>query len=172
MKRLLSVLLCFVLIFALAACGLSDSPSKESGSSENNTSVSKDDTFGLNDTAVFKTLKFTATEIKESEGNGFFTPEQGNTFVGVKFTIENVSEEEQSVSSMLLFEAYANDIKCDYSINAACAFDEGTLDGSITPGKKLVGWYALEVPENWENIEIDVKADWLSDKSAKFVFTK
>ncbi len=172
MKKILSVLLCLILIFVLAACGSADSPVKETGGSETNTSASKDDTFGLNDTAVFKTLKFTATEIKESDGDGFFTPEQGNTFVGVKFTIENVSEEEQNVSSMLLFEAYANDVKCDYSINAACAFSDGTLDGSIAPGKKLVGWYAIEVPENWESIELEVKADWLSNKNAKFVFNK
>ena len=73
---------------------------------------------------------------------------------------------------MLLFEGYADDVKCDYSLSAACVFDEGTLDGELAPGKKLVGWYALEVPENWNTIELNVQSDWLSDSSAKFVFNK
>jgi hypothetical protein len=73
---------------------------------------------------------------------------------------------------LLLFEAYADDVKCDYSFNAVCAFDEGTLDGTAPPGKKLVGWYAIEVPTNWQEVEILVKNDAFSSSAAKYVFTK
>lgn len=170
MKRIISILVAIVLCFSFAACG-TDEPSKEVGS-DNNSQKKQEQTFGLNETAVFSNLKFTATEIKESSGENFFTPEQGKVFVGVNFTIENISEEEQTVSTLMLFEGYVDDIKCDYSISAACVFDEGTLDGSIAPGKKLVGWYALEVPSDWKNIELEVQSNWLSNSSAKFVFTK
>ena len=128
--------------------------------------------FGLNEVAVFSALKFTAMEIKESKGDDFFKPENGNVFVGVKFTIENISNEKQNVSSLLMFEGYADDVKCSYSFSAACAFDEGTIDGEVAAGKKLIGWYALEVPADWTTIELDVVDDWLSDNTAKFVFTK
>ena len=168
MKKIVCLLLAVVMLFCFCAC--TDTPAKESGTGSVASNNKKDETFGLNDTAAFKTLKFTATELKETEGTDFFTPEEGNVFVGVKFTIENVSEEEQTISSLLLFEAYADDVKCDYSFNAACAFSDGTLDGSISPGKKLVGWYALEVPENWNSIELGVQANFLSNSSAKFVF--
>ena len=87
-------------------------------------------------------------------------------------TIENISDEEQSISSLLSFTAYIDDVKCDYSISAATVFNEGTLDGSIAPGKKLVGWYSVEIPSDWENLEIDVKPDILSDNTAKFVLSK
>ena len=130
------------------------------------------DTFGLNETAVFENLKFTAIEIKEYDGTKHVKPQSGKTFVGIKFIIENISNEEQYVSSLMLFTAYADDIKCDFSLNANVAFDEGTLDGEIAAGKKLMGWYALEVPENWSKIDLEVKSEWLSGSSAMFVFSK
>ena len=170
MKKILCVALCVFMLFSLTAC-VEDTPDKEVASSSE-ASVSKVQTFGLNETAVFRDLKFTATEMEESDGDSFFTPEEGNVFVGVKFTVENISSEEQSISSILLFEAYADDIKCDYSFSAACAFDDGTLDGSVAAGKKLVGWYAVEVPEDWATLELEVQADWLSNTSATFVFEK
>ena len=161
MKRFLAVLLTVALCFSFTACG----DSLYSGSGGNKV-------YGINQTAELKTLKFTATELSESNGEDFFEPEEGNVFVGIKFTVENISDEEQSVSSLLLFEGYVDDIKCDYSISAACVFDEGTLDGSIAPGKKLVGWYALEVPSDWSVIELEVQSNWITGNSAKFKFEK
>lgn len=171
MKKFLCCVLSVIMLACCSACVAEDAPTKQTGQ-VGTSSIKKEEIFGLNDTAAFKTLKFTATEIKESSGKSFFTPEEGNVFVGVKFTIENISDEEQAVSSLLLFEGYVDDVKCDYSFSAVSAFDGGTLDGSLAAGKKLVGWYALEVPENWSSIELDVQSNWLSNSSAKFVFNK
>lgn len=171
MKRVLPILLSVAICFSFAACSVEDSPKKETGGSEA-TAEKGDETFGLNEAAVFEDLKFLATEMKETNGDTFFKPESGNVFVGVKFEIENVSDESQVISSLLLFEAYVDDVKCDYSFSAACAFDDGTLDGELAPGKKLVGWYAVEVPADWQELELDVQADWLSNSTAKFVFEK
>lgn len=52
------------------------------------------------------------------------------------------------------------------------AFSEGQLDGSIAPGKKLVGWYAVEASEKWSKLELNVRPSWLSSKTAIFVFNK
>ena len=175
MKKFLSLVLCFMMMASLTACGLEDAPEKEvsnqtgESTNEQKTESSKD-TFALNETAVFSDLKFTATEITESKGDDFFTPDDGNVFVGVKFTIENISSESQNVSSLLLFDGYVDDVKCDFSFNASCVFDEGTLDGEIAAGKKLIGWYSLEVPENWQKIDLEVQSSWLSNSSATFVF--
>ena len=171
MKKILALILSVVLCVCFAGCVSDGAPTKETGTNNSQTEP-KEEIFGLNDAAVFENLKFTAIELKESKGTTYFTPEAGNTFVGFKFEIQNMSDEEQTVSSLLLFEGYVDDVKCDYSLNAACVFDEGTLDGSIAPGKKLVGWYALEVPKDWQTIELNIKSDWLSNNSAKFVFTK
>ena len=171
MKKIFLLVLCLALSLTVIGCSLDSPPKKE----KNGTEVSDEKgemTFGLNEVAVFKNLKFTALEIKESSGSKYFAPEEGNTFVGVKFEIENTSEEEQSISTILLFDGYADDVKCDYSFSASCAFDEGTLDGTVAPGKKLVGWYAVELSEDWQQLELHVQSDFLSDKTAKFVFEK
>ena len=171
MKRILCCLMAILMLVSLTACDLDTAPGKEAGASQA-PSASKDETFNLNETAVFKTLKFTATEIKESDGETYNTPESGKVFVGIKFTIENISNEDQIISSLLLFDAYADDVKCTESFTAAMAFNSEMLDGTIAPGKKLIGWYAMEVPENWSKIELNVQSNWLSDSTAKFVFTK
>lgn len=177
MKKFFSLLLCVVMLLSLAACGVNDEPQKEVADSSGESAAQEETkqektTFGLNETAVFKDLKFTAIELVESNGEEFFEPAEGKVFVGVKFTIENISDENQNISTMLLFDGYVDDVKCDYSISAAVAFDEGTLDGELAPGKKLIGWYPLEVPAGWKNIELEVQSSWLSSSSATFVFTK
>lgn len=73
---------------------------------------------------------------------------------------------------MLLFDTYADDIKCDYSFSANTVFGDGTLDGELSAGKKLVGWYAVEIPQDWQQLTLEVKSDWLSSNKASFVFDK
>lgn len=170
MKKLFLLALCLTICLSAIGCTVDRAPQKENATTTETQTNNTPQTFGLNESAVFSNLMFTATELSQSEGEDFFAPGAGNVFVGIKFTIENISNEEQSVSSLLLFEAYADDIKTDMSISASCVFDEGTLDGSIAPGKKLVGWYAMEVPANWKTIELQAQANIWSNNSAIFVF--
>ncbi len=170
-KRLAVALLAAILVVSLAGC-IETAPTKENGGTGSQANQSKETIFSLNETAVFSTLKITATEIKESTGDTFLPPEEGNVFLGVKFAIENISNEEQTISSLLLFDAYVDDVSCDISFTAGAAFDGETVDGTVAPGKKLVGWYTVEVPQEWQELELQVKANWLSDSTAKFVFAK
>lgn len=169
MKKLLLVVLACTLCVCFSACVAEEKPSKEDGTTTT-AAAQTDNTFLLNETAVFTDLKITARQIKESSGKDFFEPKAGNIFVGVEFTIENVSDEEIAISSLLQFEGYVDDVKSDYSVSAACCFDEGTLDGSVAAGKKLVGWYALEVPKNWEKIEVNFIPSLFSSNPAVFMF--
>ncbi len=173
MKKIFLLLLSVVLCLSFCGCVFleDDKPTKEATASVSSSKAApKNEIFGLNETAVFDSLKVTANEIKKSNGKQFLEPEQGKVFVGVKFTVENTSDEDQVVSSILLFDAYVDSVKCNYSISAMSAFD-GTLDGTITPGKKLIGYYAVEVPTNWKELELQVKSSWLSNSKASFVFS-
>lgn len=173
MKKILALLLVVVICCSFAACFDYDTPEKEIGETQSTeTKTKKEETFGLNESAVFTDLKFTATELKESGGSEFLGPDEGNVYVGVKFTIENISDEDQTISSIMLFDGYADDVKCAYSIGGLVAFDGGQLDGTVASGKKMTGWYVLEVPKKWNEIELQVKSNWLSGSSAKFVFEK
>jgi len=173
-KRLSAIFMALAIIcfsfFAIASSD-DDSPAKESGTggTQSNNTQPSEDVFKLTETAVFSKIKVTANEVKRSMGSEYNEPSDGKIFVGVKFTIENTSAEEQSMSSLLLFEAYADDIKCDYSIGAAMAFDEGTLDGALAAGKKMVGYYAVEVPKDTKTLSLEVAGSWLSSSKATFV---
>ncbi len=170
MKKILAFVFILSLCFACVSC-VNDGNSNEKNK-DSSTEISTDGAFSLNEAGVIKDLKFTATELKENKGNDYFEPSDNNVFVGIKFEIENISNKEQSVSSLLLFDAYVDEVKSEYSFNASSVFSEGTLDGSIASGKKLVGWYSLEVPENWVNIELNIKEDLFSNKRIRFVFSK
>ena len=169
---LIAAILCFS-VLAIAS-GSSDSPTRETGGNGETPSGTSqqqnDDAYALTETAVFENIKVTANEIIiNNSSSNFLEPEEGNKFVAVKFTIENISDEEQTMSSLLLFEAYADDVKCDYSFGADMGL-EGTLDGSISPGKKLVGYYGVEVSEDAQKLDVEVKASWLGSGKAVFSF--
>ena len=178
MKKMIKNIFCVALAVSMmvlvSACSLLENgPSKETYDGGSTSSASKkSESFGLNETAVFDNLKITATEVKEVKGNTFLKPNSGNIFVGVKFIIENISDEEQTISSILLFDGYVDDVSCDFSISAAVAFDNQMLDGIVAPGKKVIGWYTVEVPENWKTLELNVQSEWLSNTSANFVLNK
>lgn len=169
------VILGVLLFISAIASGSDEKPTKETGNAIE-PKEKTEELFGVGDTAVFGRIKVTANEIKTAYGDDFFTPQNGNIYVGVNFTIENTSDTDVSISSLLLFDAYVDDSKCEYSFSAMSAFDasNNTLDGKLAPGKKMTGWYCVEIPENWTELELQVLQNWLSssDSSAKFVFTK
>lgn len=174
MKNILMAIAIACVAMGVNACG-SQTTVTDSGAAvttEATEQKTKKDTYALNETATFDKIKITALEMKESKGKQFFEPADGKVFVGVKFEMENISEETQNMSSLLLFDAYCDDIKCDYSLSANVVFGDGTLDGEVAAGKKLVGWYSVEVPQDWQEIELEVKQEWLSKDSAKFIFAK
>lgn len=158
--------LCFT-VFAIASG--EDNSAKNNGT-DNPSSAKKSQTYGLNQTAAFKEITITANKIETSTGDEYFAPAEGRVFVGVEFTIENISDEDRTISSVLLFDAYADDTKSDYSINANIAFGDGTLDGSLSPGKKMTGYYAVEVPVTTQKITLEVKDSWLDSSKAVFEF--
>lgn len=90
-------------------------------------------------------------------------------FVLVEFEIANNSDSELSVSSMLSFDAYADDYALNYSLSATMESESGSqLDGTIAPGKKMRGEIGYEVTADWSNIEIHFTDNVWS--SSDFVF--
>ena len=169
MKRFVKTTFCLALtimtVLSFTACG------GEVTTGEEATVV--DETLTLNSTATFDGWTITPVKVEESTGSDFFKPESGNVFVGVKFVIENTSEEEKTVSSLLMFDAYADDTSCDLSITATTVFGNGTtVDTTLAPGKKHEGWYGVEIPESWEELEIQVSDIWPSNTKEVFVLTK
>lgn len=176
MKKLLSIILLLCTLCALASCSTETSGGVQkevnsTGTTEPDTTEPEELTFALNETAVFDRMKMTATDIVVSNGSEYVKPSEGNVFIGVKFTIENISDEEDSVSSLLLFDAYVDDVKASMSLTGSMIDGfSGTLDGTIAAGKKLEGWYVVEAASGAKALQLDVQQDWLSSTKASFVF--
>lgn len=126
--------------------------------------------FGVGETAEMNDVQVTLLGYEESSGSEYNTPAEGNVFLLANFEIVNNSDQELNISSMMSFEAYADDYALNYSLNAVLEkADANQLDGTIAPGKKMNGVIGYEVPADWSEMEIHfVDNVWSSNK---FIFT-
>ena len=139
---------------------------------EDNTDADAD-SFTVGTSAEYKDVIVTLTEVTESKGSEFNTPEDGKVYVLANFTFENNSDKDLSISSMLSFDTYVDGFSTTISLGAI--IEKGSneqLDGTIAPGKKMKGIVGYEVPSDYKELEINVKLDLLSSKDIKFVYTK
>jgi len=171
-RKVLAGVLVFILAISLStACGSTEeSPKKEAA--DTTSSDASEDTFGLNETAAFETLKMTALEMKESQGDEYIKADEGKVFVGVKFRIENISDSDEVISSILLFNAYVDGTKVDVNLMPPGDLSDGTLDGTLAAGKSMEGYYVVQAGSEWSEIQLDVQSSWLSNTKAEFVITK
>lgn len=185
------VIIVIVIIAVIAAVsGGDDKPQKVGDSNEGNSSSEKSDAEeqpngeegeeGEGEETVFKKgeiaelngVQVTLTDYKESAGGEYNKPADGNVFLLAEFEIANNTEEEMSVSSMLSFDAYADDYSLDYSISAMMDKDGSQLDGTIAAGKKMKGWIGWEVPADYKNVEIHFTDNVWSGNKFVFVIEK
>lgn len=141
--------------------------------SDNNTTAgNKENIFKIGETAELNNIQVTMIDYKESSGSEYNKPNDGNVFLLVEFEISNNSDLEMAVSSMLSFEAYADDYVLDYSLNAMIDNDENQLDGSIASGKKMKGWIGWEVPNDYKEVEIHFTDNVWTNNKFKFLIEK
>jgi telomeric repeat-binding factor 2 len=147
--------------------------SSEVGKKSTEESLTSDDTnettaFKQGETAELNGVQVTLTNSEESNGGDFNKPSDGNVFILAEFEIANNTDKELAISSMLSFEAYADDYTLNYSAGAIIDIDGTQLDGTIAPGKKMKGWIGWEVPKDYKNVEIHFTDNVWSNN--KFIF--
>lgn len=180
------VIIAFVVICIIgaAAGGKDDKPTKvgdnNPSSADNNSNESqqnsvessseeeKETVFRKGEIAELNGVQVTLTDYKESTGSEYNKPTDGNVFLMAEFEIANNTEKELAVSSVMSFDAYADDYALNFSFSALMEKEGNQLDGTIAAGKKLKGWIGWEVPADYQNVEIHFTDNvWSSDK---FVF--
>ena len=126
--------------------------------------------FKIGETAVTKKVKATITKMEKSEGSEFNRPADGHEFVLLHMTIENVSDKEISISSVLNFDAYVDDNAINEDLGAQISKDgTQTMNGTIAAGKRLTGVLGYEVPKGWQKLEIHFSPGLLSDTVIKWL---
>lgn len=160
--------LIIVVVIAAASQGGKDEPKKVEADNnkvetmkevkkekEKETEAEKETVFKKGDVVELKNIKATLVDVKESKGTEFNKPTDGNIFVLAEFLIENESDKELAISSMVSFEAYVDGYSTNLDLGALIEKDNGNqLDGKIAPGKKMKGFIGYQVPKEWKELEI------------------
>lgn len=171
LKWIIVVIIVIAVISAFT--GGDDEPKKVGEAQTENQKVEeKKDTFSLGEIAELDNVRVTLSDYKENTGSEWNKPADGNVFILVQFEIENNSNEEIAVSSMISFEAYADDYAVNLSIGALAENEETQLDGTIAAGKKMKGWIGYEVPSDWKKFEVHFVDSIWSSTPFKFVIEK
>lgn len=172
-----------IIFLAVAFGGGDDKPKKvennttttQQGENDNDKKADTQETkdiFTVGETAEMNDVQVTLLKYSESKGSEYNKPSDGNVFLMAEFEIVNNSDSEMNVSSMLSFEAYADDYALNYSLGAITENNDTQLDGTIAAGKKMKGYIGYEVPKNWSTVEIHFTDDVWSDNKFKFEIKK
>lgn len=175
MKKMSCVFLSLALVLLLVGCGeswKSDSPKKVNDSEAPATEAGNQQTvFNVGDTVSISNIEVTFVSCEESRGSDFFKPSDGNVFLVCEFEIDNKSQSDIAVSSMLSFEAYVDDYSTSSSLTSTVSTDKEQLDGSVAAGKKMSGAIGYEVSDDWKELEIRFTPDFWSGEKITFVAT-
>lgn len=175
MKKMSCVFLSLALVLLLIGCGAnrrSDSPKRVNDSEAPATEAGNQQTvFNVGDTVSLSNVEVTFVSCEESRGSDFFKPSDGNVFLVCEFEVDNKSQSDITISSMLSFETYVDDYSTSLSVSATVSTDRQQLDGSVAAGKKMSGAIGYEVPDDWKELEIRFTPDFWSGKEITFVAT-
>ena len=172
-----TVILIFGIIMLVGAfSGGSDAPKKvEKGtpSAASSVETSAPPVFTVGDTLEMADVLVTLNNVSESHGSQFLQPTDGNVFVVCEFTIENNTDSEIAVSSLMSFEAYFDDYAANLSLGAMTTDqNKQQLDGSVAPGKKINGVIGYEAPQDWSELEVRFSPNAFSSKAFIFNYGK
>lgn len=130
------------------------------------------DVFQVGDIVALNDVNVTLLGVTESAGQQFLAPTDGNVFVLFEFDIDNQSDSEIAISSMLSFEAYFDDYAASISISAISASGQNQLDGSVAAGKKMTGVVGYEAPADWSEAEVRFTPNFWNGQEIVFEYTK
>ncbi|WMJ79603.1 DUF4352 domain-containing protein [Clostridium sp. MB40-C1] len=119
--------------------------------------------FKVGDVVELKDFKVTVNKVYAVKGKGYSKPKDGNEFVAVDCTVENISDKEKTISSVMMFKVVDKDGRaCQYSITGQTAAKAGQMDGKVAPSRKLTGVYVVEVPKGTTGLELQFDGSFLS----------
>lgn len=170
-----TIILIFGIFMIIGAIGGSDEPKKVEFSAPEKTVVETTgpSIFTVGDTLEMGDILVTLNDVSESTGYQFFKPTDGNVFVTCEFTIENNSDSEIAVSSMMSFECYFDDYSANINLGAMTGDQsKKQLDGTVAPGKKINGVVGYEAAKDWKTMEIHFSSSPYSAKPFVFNYSK
>lgn len=179
---LIGILVFIVLVSIIGSMGSNEDPKKVDDGAAGQSTVTdqtedkkepeKKTTFTVGEKVELNGVNVTLVDVSSNSGSDFNKPTEGNVFLICEFEIENNSNSEIAVSSMMSFEAYCDDYTCTFSLGALMEKgNKNQLDGTVAAGKKFNGVVGYEVPADWQEFEIVFTPNFWSGKDITFVAT-
>ena len=166
-------ILVFLILVSLFGGGNSETTNKDKNPQKvDEVKTSKEETtekeepvsnvFNVGDVVETENMRITFISAKEYESdNQFLQAKDGYTYWEFSFKFENISDHDQSVSSMINWECYADNSKCDQSWIG----DDNGLDATLSKGRETQGTVMFEVPKDANSIELEYDVNfWKEDK--------
>jgi len=168
--KILTAIIALVIIGGIAAAGGENEPKKVGENNTATTSTSnvenkKAETkiFKVGDVVQLNDFKITVNKVYTVKGDDFAKPKDGNEFVAIDCTVENISDKEQVVSSIVMFKVVDKDGRaCEYSLTGQTAAKAGQMDGTVGAGRKMTGVYVVEVPKGTTGLELEFNSSLLT----------
>lgn len=166
------VLIFGILLIIASLGGGEDDPKKiDSEKPITATAVQKTE-FTVGDKVELGDVVVTLKNVSENQGGNYMTPADGKVFIVCEFEIENNSEKDIAVSSLMSFEAYIDDYSTSMSLTATLSTGSAQLDGTVAAGKKMSGVIGYEADSDWSDIEVRFTPDFWSGKDIIFTTEK
>lgn len=124
--------------------------------------------FGVGEAVELNDIIVTLVDVSQNSGRNYMKPTDGKVFVVCEFEIENNSQKDIAISSILSFEAYIDDYSTAMNLSAMLSTDKTQLDGTVAAGKKMNGVIGYEAASDWSEIEIRFTPDFWSGKDITF----
>lgn len=144
----------------LSACAFQNYGKFDDSQKSSEESKTEIQSAGIGDTISDEEFKITLNSAKFSKSDLFDIKPENDNYLILDVSIENLSDEENSISSLISFELQGSD-NFEYT-QSLTAKKKGNLDGSIQPGGKLRGQIAYDVAD-LESYLFTYKNSLLSD---------
>jgi hypothetical protein len=148
MKKLAAIGVAFALTWSLSGCVVSGDGSSSMEENTNETSSEEQSTESSDAATVGGTLldasdiAITLLSVKSTKKGSFGSGPDNDYFLVAKFELDNQSNEEVAISSLMSF-ALDGESGRGYDMTLFVDLD-GNLDGSIKPGRKMLGEIAFD----------------------------
>ena len=160
MKKILSIIITGILISSVfVGCG-NEKPQKVDAQKQEQKQENKTETFKIGDTVKTKNFNITVNKVDTSNGGDFIKPKDGKEFLKVDITVENISDQSQSVSSVMMFKVVDKDGR-SYD-QAFTENQNGQLDGEVGAGRKMTGEYIVEMPKGATGLQLEFDSSLLT----------
>ena len=167
-----AIILIFGILLIVGACFGESEPQKVGVAGTPAVVQPIDRKFSVGDRVELNNIVVTLTNVSESNGGNYMTPDAGKVYIICEFNIENNSTNDITVSSLLSFEAYIDDYTTTMDFGATVSSNKAQLDGTVAAGKKMSGIIGYSADKGWQELEIRFTPDFWAGSDIIFTYTK